>query len=61
LEGHVNKVSAITLSQDGKYIISGAYDNLIKIWDFHTGELLKTLDNKKKYKTEIFDVKLSMD
>ena len=30
-------VSSVALSKDGKRIVSGSYDNLVKIWDAATG------------------------
>ena len=36
-----SRINAIALSSDGKSIISGSYDNSIKIWNRATGELEK--------------------
>jgi len=38
-----NYVNSIAISYDDKYIVSGHNGNIIKIWDFKTGKLLKTL------------------
>ncbi|WNL35109.1 WD40 repeat domain-containing protein (plasmid) [Arcobacter cryaerophilus gv. pseudocryaerophilus] len=44
LDGHSDSVSNLTISEDGKYIISGSVDKTIKIWDFKTSECLRTLE-----------------
>jgi WD40 repeat protein len=44
LVGHSKSVNALSWSNDGNRIVSGSYDNKIKIWDGATGELLKTLE-----------------
>lgn len=42
-KGHSRPVNTITISPDGKYIVSGSDDNTIKILDFKTAECLKTI------------------
>jgi len=37
LEGHFAPVSAVALSPDGKRVVTGAYDNLVKVWNVETG------------------------
>ena len=41
-KGHQNPVSSVKISPDGKYIISKS-DDIVKIWDFISGECLITL------------------
>ena len=43
-EGHSELVNSVTISPDGKYIVSGSGDKTIKIWDIKTGECLNTLE-----------------
>jgi WD40 repeat protein len=43
LTGHLNSVSTVAISSDGKCIASGSFDNTIKLWNLKTGELLHTL------------------
>ncbi|MCC6550734.1 MAG: caspase family protein, partial [Ignavibacteriaceae bacterium] len=43
LEGHENSVSALSISNDSKYIASGSYDQTIKLWDLSNGKLIRTL------------------
>ncbi|MEE1001492.1 MAG: hypothetical protein U0L37_05995, partial [Bacteroidales bacterium] len=44
LEGHSWDVSSVAYSPDGTKIISGSWDDKIKIWDANTGQCLKTLE-----------------
>ena len=37
LAGHSEMVLTVAFSADGKRIVSGSYDNLVKIWDAATG------------------------
>ena len=37
LIGHSSSISSVTISSNNKYIISGSFDNTIKIWDIKTG------------------------
>ncbi|RXW12284.1 hypothetical protein EST38_g13570 [Candolleomyces aberdarensis] len=37
LQGHTNTVRAVAISPDGKRIVSGSWDNTIRIWDMEKG------------------------
>ncbi|KAI0090929.1 WD40-repeat-containing domain protein [Irpex rosettiformis] len=39
---HTNQVFSVAFSPDGKYLVSGCWDNAIKLWDADTGESLMT-------------------
>ena len=41
--GHSILVESVAISPDGKTIVSGSYNNTIKIWDIQSGECLNTL------------------
>ena len=43
LTGHTDFVKAIAFSVDGKYLISGSWDNTLKVWDWQTGVEVRTL------------------
>ena len=57
LEGHTHSVSSVVVSGNtnfpdniGKqYIISGSWDNTIKIWNLSTFELITTLEGHTSY------------
>ncbi|KAJ2920033.1 hypothetical protein MD484_g254, partial [Candolleomyces efflorescens] len=38
LQGHSGTVSSVAISRDGKRIVSGSWDNTIRIWDMEKGE-----------------------
>ncbi|MEL7038147.1 MAG: WD40 repeat domain-containing protein [Cyanobacteria bacterium J06592_8] len=42
LTGHSDVVNVIAVSPDGQFIVSGGWDNNIKIWSVETGQLLRT-------------------
>ena len=42
-EGHTHHVLAVDWSGDGKQLVTGGADNVLKVWDFETGEQLRTL------------------
>src|SRR6266404_1709893 len=41
--GHTRSANAIAFSPDNRWLASGGKDNLIKIWDLATGNVLRTL------------------
>ncbi len=43
-KGHTDYVRSVRYSPDGKYIISGSEDGLLKIWDADTGKEWKSLN-----------------
>lgn len=45
--GHTNRVNAASFSPDGRRVITGAGDNLVKLWDTETGMLLANLSGHK--------------
>ena len=44
LAGHGGAVSAASFSPDGRYIVTGSYDDTAKVWDAATGRELRTLE-----------------
>ena len=56
-EGHRGQVTALTISPDGNFVISGAFEivnlkenktvSFIYIWDFNTGKLIRSIPNKE--------------
>ena len=43
LKGHSHSVISISITNDGKTIVSGSYDATIKVWDLKTGDEINTL------------------
>jgi WD40 repeat protein len=41
---HVSAVSSVAFSPDGISVLSGSYDNTIRLWDAATGTLLRTFE-----------------
>ncbi len=44
LEGHSSSVRSVAITPDSTKIVSGSYDNTIKVWDLASGRLLNTLE-----------------
>ena len=43
LAGHTDAVLSVAFSPDGSRIISGSYDNTVRVWDATSGEELRSL------------------
>jgi WD40 repeat protein len=48
LTGHTDRINAIALSANGKYLISGSDDKTLKVWDWQTGVEVRTLTGHTK-------------
>ena len=44
LEGHTGPIHAVAVTPDGKYVISGSDDHILRVWDIESGEELRTLE-----------------
>ena len=50
LKGHSSAVLSIAFSPDGKKIVSGSYDQTIRVWDAETGkEIIPPLEGHSGY------------
>jgi WD40 repeat protein len=43
LTGHSGPVYSVAYSPDGKHIVSGSYDNTVKVWDAQTRKEVNVL------------------
>src|SRR4029077_19359012 len=43
-EGHSDVVAAISLSADGRHVLSGSWDRTARLWDVATGRCLRSFD-----------------
>jgi WD40 repeat protein len=58
LNGHSGSVYSVSFSPDGKRIVSGSDDNLLKVWDANSGQALQTLKGDAFY---VYSVSFSPD
>ncbi|GAB1538581.1 hypothetical protein NUACC21_12430 [Scytonema sp. NUACC21] len=58
LTGHNDWVNAVALSSDGQYVVSGSFDNTIKIWELATAKEIHTLTG---HNHSVYAVALSSD
>lgn len=58
LTGHTHIVSAMSISADGKLLVSGSWDQTIKIWNLETGKLIRSL---KGHRDKVYTIALSPD
>ncbi|WOB70533.1 hypothetical protein [Microcystis aeruginosa] len=49
LVGHNGSVNSVSFSPDGKTLVSGSYDNTIKLWNVETGKEIRTLKGHDSY------------
>jgi WD40 repeat protein len=45
LTGHTDAVHAVAFSLDMKWLVSGSFDDKVKIWEVENGRLAQTLDS----------------
>ncbi len=46
LRGHTAAVYRMTLSPDGRILVSSSNDNTVRLWDMESGRLLRTLEHR---------------
>ena len=49
LEGHSNYVYSMAFSPNSKQVVSGSWDNTVRLWDAVTGAALQTLEGHLDY------------
>ncbi|MFE3027993.1 NB-ARC domain-containing protein, partial [Nocardia tengchongensis] len=45
LQGHTERVTAVAISHDGRYIASGSNDKSVRVWETATGRPARTIDD----------------
>ncbi|MBF2066985.1 MAG: WD40 repeat domain-containing protein [Calothrix sp. C42_A2020_038] len=58
LTGHSEKVTSVVISPDGQRIVSGCADKTVKVWNLHTGKVIRTITG---HSGEISSVAVSPD
>ncbi|KAJ3041697.1 POC1 centriolar protein A [Rhizophlyctis rosea] len=53
LEGHTDHVNAVTISRDGKRIVTGSDDQTARVWNMESGRLVSTLYGHKGFVTSV--------
>ena len=51
--GHNSSVWSVAITPDGKRIVSGSWDETVKIWDLQSGEYLATLEGHSNLVTSV--------
>ena len=58
LSGHDGCVRSVTFSSDGKLLVSGSDDNIVKLWDVQTGGIVQDFSGHNHY---VLSVSISAD
>ena len=53
LTGHTNYVSSVSFSPDGSRIVSGSWDETVRVWDSQTGDSLHNLSGHTDLVTSV--------
>jgi len=57
-EGHTKEVQSVALSADGRWALSGSWDNALRLWEVSSGKCLRTFEGHTK---SVNSVALSAD
>jgi WD40 repeat protein len=49
LEGHTDRVTAVTVLADGSRALSGSDDRTLRLWDLATGKMLRTFEGHRNW------------
>ena len=49
LKGHSDSVTSVSFSRDGKRVVSGSFDETVRIWDAETGQQQQELKGHSDY------------
>ena len=54
LRGHSDYVKVVAFSRDGNRVVSGSWDNLVRIWNAETGALVSSFVGVEDGEVAIF-------
>lgn len=60
-KGHTEPVYSVGFTPDGKYLVTGSFDNTIKLWDLATGKETKTYGGPNGHQKMVMCVAVSPD
>ncbi len=60
-KGHTDVVYSVAISQDGKYVATGSFDNTIKLWDAASAREIKTFGGPQGHQKMVLSVAFSPD
>src|SRR5947208_1008802 len=61
LKGHTETVYAVAFSPDGKFVATGSFDKLAKLWEAATGKDLRTFGGTQGHQNLVLTVAFSPD
>ncbi|MCS7046166.1 MAG: WD40 repeat domain-containing protein, partial [Gemmataceae bacterium] len=60
-KGHTEPVYSVAFTPDGKYLVTGSFDNTIKLWDVGTGKEVKVYGGPNGHQKMVLCVAVSPD
>jgi WD40 repeat protein len=61
LKGHTEMVYAIAFSPDGRHVLTGSFDNTLRLWEAATGKEVKSFGGPSGHQNHILTVAFSPD
>jgi WD40 repeat protein len=61
LKGHSEPVYSVVFTPDGRHVVTGSFDNTLKIWDAATGKEIKTFGGPTGHQNLVLSVAVSPD
>jgi len=61
LKGHTETIYAVTISSDGKSVVTGSFDKTLKLWDLTAGKEIKTFDGQAGHQNLVLSAIFSQD